>query len=147
MKKYILALILLIIPSLVLAAGSCTTSVDNENGLKIIVFDWTSSAGGAVSGEGTISVTGVILGVLFVPDTDVSDNYDVTIVDSNSMDVIIGVGADQPGSGDMSNNDRIRTPQTTDGANVVLYNTAITPAISNAGNAKHGYIYLILNNN
>ena len=126
-------------------AGSCQSEVRRHQGLKIIRFEWTSDGAGDVSEVGTLNgISGVIIGVKFDPDpTDQpSDLYDVQILNLGGADVLMGVGADAPQARNVTTN--YRTPFNSDGHLVSLYAESLTPAISNAGNAKKGIVNLIM---
>jgi hypothetical protein len=128
------------------AAGSCTTTEirsETTGALLGYQFAWTSDASGDVSSVGAISpACGPIIGVQFVPGAGVSDLYDVTILDGNSVDVLIAVGADLSNTASATSN--YKTPLTAEGGYVNLGNATLTPVVANAGNAKTGTIYLYL---
>lgn len=59
-----------------------------------ITFDWTSNASG-VAEYTTVKVGGLLVRVTFIPDsggTQPSNNYNVTLLDDNDMDVLAGHG-------------------------------------------------------
>lgn len=127
------------------AAGSCASDAKIVKGVRILIFPWTSSSGGAVTEVGSLTgITGVIFGVYFDPDgTDQPTAlYDVTIINDDGFDVLMGLGADLAQAASDSGNKR--TPLTVDGQLVTLYNETLTPAISNAGDAKKGIVYIIM---
>ncbi len=97
---------------------------------------WLSSAGGAVSGNTVDLKRGSLLRVSFVPDgggTQPTDLYDVTILDADGIDILLG------GGGDLSNSAASAfQPETT-----VVPGT-FTPTITNAGDAKGGKIVLVV---
>jgi hypothetical protein len=77
-------------------AGTVTTTTTQGGGVTKYSIAWVCTAGGAVSGNLFDVVRGELLQVKFVPDgggTQPSDLYDVTLVDTNAIDVIAGVGA------------------------------------------------------
>jgi len=140
------ALLIILLSVDVFAAGSCSNSMVKESGLRIISFNWTSDGSGDVSGVGSVTkITGVIMGVLFIPNsTDQPTNlYDVTILNSGGADVLHGVGVDLPQA--TTDTGAYRTPFTTDGGVVVLNNETLEIKVQHAGSAKKGKIFLILN--
>ena len=125
-------------------AGTCTVTTDSDKNTLRVKWTWLSNGSGILSGEGAIRVTGIISGVRFIPDTtDKPDNlYDVTILDENGVDVIIGVGANAPQLVTATGN--YRTPVTTDSQYVSLFEATLTPTIAAAGAAKVGVIEMNL---
>lgn len=118
--------------------GTCDV-VRRKIGSGIIRYQlsWTSSAGGAVSGHPFSVVYGHVIGAQFVPGTAGSqptDLYDATLIDSNSVDLAIGVGAN------LSNATafywRATVPIFQDGE------STLDLVIANAGSAKSGTVVL-----
>jgi len=84
------------------AAGSVTTTETLFGSVKKIVFAWT--AGTAPSHEGLVSATttyaydGAIIGLTTIPGTGTdapTADYDITLTDSASHDVLLGAGANR----------------------------------------------------
>jgi hypothetical protein len=100
-----LGLVLLALTTGVQAAGTVVVTTSGELGNRTQVYRrysvaWTSTAGGAVSGNPFSIVAGRLLSVRFVPGgTTPTDLYDVTLVDSDgtisSGDLLSGTGADR----------------------------------------------------
>jgi len=91
----IVALILLLIPSLVWAAGSVTDSgkVKYSNSVSVLTFTWVGAAsGGAVTATAsTVPIDGYVFMVVTNPgDTAPQDNYDLTLKDSDGVDIMGG---------------------------------------------------------
>lgn len=125
------------------AAGTCTVTTDSDMGVAQVKWSWTCTSGGAVSGEGAIRVSGVVLGVRFVPGSGVTNLYDVYIKDSNDVDILGARGVDLSSTASTSTN--YRTPLTgTDSHKIVLMEQTLTPTVAAAGDAKSGTIYLYL---
>lgn len=105
--------------------------------IREIKWDWLSTDGGAVSSASGYQYTGVIVKAIFKSDaasTDPTDLYDVTILDDNGFDVLIGHGA---------NITKAATVQkTSTDASMFVKDTFLTLTIANAGNAKGGEVYL-----
>lgn len=96
----LVAAILILVGSLQLSAvavGSVVHTVTNlGGGVAKHSVAWTSSAGGVVSGSPFAVGRGWVLGIKFVPNTggtQPTDQYDMTIVDTNSVDIVRGNGA------------------------------------------------------
>lgn len=120
-------------------AGTVTLAVENRKTpecgkiVQRMVFDWTSSAGGAADHE--FELQGYIVKVVTDPDNSAAptDNYDLSIVDEDGADVLIGQGADR----DTANTESFY-PAQADGAIPVFHCGTVTFTIANAGNAKAG---------
>jgi hypothetical protein len=143
MKKLFFLLILLLIPNLLFAAGSCTVSTEKQLDLVYVVWDWLSDASGDVDDASCIStpLTGIIVGVITKPDATAapSDNYDVDIADSTDV-VITGTYLDNR---DTANIERV-TPVQADGNKINLYRDPLELIVANAGNAKQGQLVLVV---
>lgn len=78
-------------------AGTVTVTTSTPRaGVTKYSIAWLSTAGGAVSGNGFAVARGELVQVKFVPDgggTQPTDAYDITLVDTDSVDVIAGLGA------------------------------------------------------
>jgi hypothetical protein len=110
-----------------------------------IGWRWVADGSGDVSGEGGINITGAIVGARFAPDTGDTqplDLYDVTVVDGNGVDILMGVGANAPQS--LTSTTNYRTPVTSDNGFPYLVDEKITPVVAGAGAANAGYIYITL---
>jgi hypothetical protein len=114
-------------------------------GTTKITLGWTSIADGSAAGT-TERVTGEIVRVVFIPGTGgdkPSDNYDLTLLDENGVDVLSGLGANIDADAVSE-----KSPGMTcsDGTNVrAVHRTvsdALTLALTNAGNTKSGQIVL-----
>lgn len=120
-----------------------TESNNAQSGLQKIKWVWTTdSANGAIVASSTAgeanSTTGYYTGyvVRFVtdPTTDApTDDYDVTIIDDDGVDVLLGYGA---------NRDTSTTEQVAEGSLGWIYNSKLSLVIANAGNSKSGIVYL-----
>lgn len=100
--------------------------------IKEIVWEWTSTAGGAAGDVTTKTWTGAIIDVIQVPSGGAapSNLYDVVITDENGADVIGGNGANIAVPG-------VTIKTTADGLGSVC-NSTLTLAVTNAGAAKSG---------
>lgn len=80
------------------AAGTLTvtTTYSASSGMTLYTLAWTSTAGGAVSGNAFAVKRGRIIQVKFVPAAagdQPTDLYDVTLIDEHSIDLLNGQGA------------------------------------------------------
>lgn len=124
-------------------AGTVVQTVENreltECGKLVqrIVFDWTSSSGGAA--DATFLLKGFILKFVTDPDNTAAptDNYDLSIVDEDGADVLIGQGADR----DTATTETVY-PAQSGGAIPVFHAGTVTFTIANAGNAKAGRVVM-----
>ena len=102
-------------------------------GITKYSFDWTSDA----SGNATCAVPnmqGWLVKLVTDPGaTAPTDNYDITLVDENSIDALAGTGADR----DTANTEQVYTVATSAQTPIFL-SGAYTFTVANAGNAKVG---------
>lgn len=119
-------------------AGSVMTFTESRVGpVKKIKAAWTSDdTTGAVSGTTEHYYSGKI--ELLVTDpgaTAPTDDYDLTVADSDGIDVLAGAGA---------NRDTANT-ETVQGTSLgVVANNKLTFAIAAAGNSKIGTVYVYI---
>ena len=106
-----------------------TESSSESSPLQKIKWVWTSTDAGAVSSATTNKYTGEIVRLVTIPSDGPTDNYDVTVLDSDSADVLMGAGA---------NRDTTNTEQVLASSLGVVYDSALTLTIANAGDAKSG---------
>ena len=117
-------------------AGTATVTEHKEKSIKLIKYAWTSDASGDVSQASTSKFDGEILAIATVPDGSAAptDNYDITLTDENSLDVLAGQGA---------NRDTANTEYVTAKENLgVVHDSLLTLVVANAGNAKQGTFYV-----
>lgn len=120
-----------------MAGMVCTITETTHTSVKKIKFAWTSDdAAGTASGTTTSYYTGKILGLATDPGaTAPDDNYDITITDSDSVDVLMGAGA---------NRDEATTEYVLSTSLGAVVNSQLTINVSGAGNAKVGTAYLYI---
>jgi len=79
------------------AVGTIVETFQNHRSVRSLALAWTSSAGGAVSGIPTAEkLSGELLRVTIVPgtgDAEPSNDYGVTLLDDDGIDVLAGKGA------------------------------------------------------
>lgn len=116
-----------------MAAGSVVITEKKFPTVQLITFAWTSDASGNVSGQPTTSFrySGQALYLATVPGAGVS-GYSLTIIDSNSLDLLATLGA--------------RSTSTTEyvkQANLgAVSDDVLTITVSGAGSTKTGTAYL-----
>ncbi|HUX30244.1 MAG TPA: hypothetical protein VMV78_06405 [Thiobacillus sp.] len=102
-----------------------------------VMWDWTSSAGGAADSTTTESFDGQILALATIPNPDgtincwPTDNYDIVIRDADGLDVAHAAGENRDISGEEADDEAA--------LGAVSYST-LTLAVTNAGAAKKGRI-------
>lgn len=117
-------------------AGTATwTRSDRPRGMFRYAVAWTSTAGGAVSGNAETVAVGYLTAVEFVPGaTTPSADYDITLLDQHGFDRLFGEGADLSASAAKMR--MFDPPQLIDGT--------LDLVVANAGNAKNGTVYIWL---
>lgn len=121
-------------------AGTATvTTLDVGRGVTRYSIAWTSDAAGNVSGNSFAVKAGALLQIKFVPaggGTQPTDLYDVTLVDTSSIDVLGGAGANLSNASGTIKAALLGDTYYHDGqANLDL-------VVANAGNAKGGTVIL-----
>jgi hypothetical protein len=108
-----------------------------ENPIRKASWDWLSTDGGVVSSATLKQYTGAIVRVVFESDsgdTQPTDAYDVTILDSDGIDVLQGEGANI--------NRAAPVQKTFSDKQMWVANTTLTLTIAAAGDAKGGEVHL-----
>jgi hypothetical protein len=117
-------------------AGTVTITEESDvEGFEKVVFEWTSSSGGAADATTTGLYTGPIVWAAF-EHAGVTTLYDVVIEDVGSLDILNGNGANL--------NTTSTVYKTKEDKLGVVYYSALTLGITNAGNAKSGTLTLII---
>lgn len=115
-----------------------TITDETYSTIKKVKFAWTSDGSGDASGTSTNSYSGDILGLVTVPgtgDDKPSDNYDLTITNADSVDVLNGSGANRDNT----------NPEYVQGTSLGwVTNSPLTATIAEAGATKSGTAYLYL---
>lgn len=149
MKKLYALILVAVLAGLVLGAGSISETLlrpsdEAQWTMRKVALDWLSDSSGDVSGTTTtVGIDGEIYRVVFQPDssgTQPTDQYDVVLNDDDSMDVLLGLGADLSNAADTQ-----IVPIMTDGTNYygrVAVHGMLTLVVSNAGNAKGGIVII-----
>ena len=119
---------------------SVTFSDSNTQTIRKYTISWTSDASGDATAN-TIVLSGSIARVNFVPGsgaTQPSNLYDITLKDSDGIDILLGAGAD------LSNVTSVTTIPLIS-SNKIVINEKLAIAVSNAGNAKTGTVTIYIN--
>lgn len=119
-------------------AGTVTVTEERYGSLKKVSFAWTSDGSGNADGATTNAYNGAIERLVTVPATAgsaPSDNYDVTVVDEDGVDVLMGAGVDR---------DTATAEQVLASALGCVANDVLTLHVTNAGNAKSGVVHVYL---
>jgi hypothetical protein len=123
-----------------MADAVITCSEETFGSVKKIVWDWTAATDGSGTSQTTKAYTGQICSVTTIPDavTAPSANYDVTITDQDSVDVLNGSGANKSATVT-----EIVTWQL--GVNLgYVANDKLTFNLTNAGDQKKGKCILMI---
>lgn len=113
------------------------TSSSVGGGVARYAFAWTSTAGGAVSGNAQEIVRGRLIAIQFVPaagGTQPSDLYDVTLLNEQSVDLLNSQGANLSNATGLIL--QFDPPLIHDADN------DLDLVVANAGAAKTGTVYL-----
>jgi hypothetical protein len=119
-----------------MAGAISVTATDLGGGVTKYLVDWTSDASGDVTGQTLDMKRGWLFQARFIPDaggTQPSDDYDVTLLDADGVDVLQGGGTDRDNA----------TPEVTHKP-FFLEGGTYVPVVDNAGNAKGGKLALLV---
>jgi len=120
-----------------MAAGTITFVETIIGTVKKIKATWvTGSAGEAAAGTTTEVYSGRFLGLITVPSDTPSDNYTVTVKDSDGVDLLLAAAT--------GNRDQTNTEFIAEASMAGVAMSALTFAVSGAGNSKKGVIYLLI---
>lgn len=117
-------------------AGTVTTTEKTFGSVKKITFDVTTSSDtGAADATTTYRYDGALMLVCTDPgDTAPTDDWDLTLKDSDGVDLLAGAGA---------NRDTTNTEFITSGMGG-LANDTLTLGVTNAGNSKTLKVYVYI---
>ena len=123
-----------------LAAGSASITEEIFNTVKKIVWSWTSGTGETVVADCTTTTfyTGDVLFFVTVPGAGgaaPSDNYDVTILDKDDVDILADAGM---------NRDTASTESVLAASLGTVCNSQLELNIAGAGSANTGVVYLYI---
>jgi hypothetical protein len=117
-----------------MAAGTVTVSETVHGNVKKIAFSWTSGTGaegGTASGTTTHAYDGKLIGITTIPSGAAAptDNYDLTLTDIGTHDVLLGAGA---------NRDTADQESVAEASLGAVAASKLTLAVANAGDSKAG---------
>ena len=123
-----------------MAAGTVTITEKNWGSVKKIKFAWvagTAGDAGTASGATVNAYDGKLILLSTVPSVSAQpdDNYDITITDSDSVDLLAGNGA---------NRDETNTEFVTYANMGAVAGSALTINVSGAGASNEGTAYLYI---
>lgn len=127
-----------------MAVGSLTQTDKTQYTIKKTNLDWLANSSGVLSDGAVTKIHGEILRVTFSPDggsTQPDDNYDVTLKDTETLDVLAGQGANLSES--VVSNICPGVPMkdgTTTSVRPMVVTGALTLAVSGAGSLNAGNI-------
>lgn len=146
MKRCLLALVFALVVLAPLSATGTATMThsrqpagDGAHVYERYTIAWTSTAGGAVSGNPFAVVAGYLTSIRFVPGTggtQPTDLYDVTLTDGGITDLLAGGGADRSNASSSILSWDPKMFQ--DGSRT------LDVAVANAGNAKTGTVVILV---
>ena len=131
------------------AVGSCTRTTRRSADGMVITLNWTADSSGdmtlgGTTGKATFTAHGYLTHYRCLPGTtDPSDNYDVTLLDSDSIDVTRGQMVDQQNAAGQTYDTKYRSNLlNVDGGYLWFMNENLTLTIDNAGNLGTGTVIL-----
>lgn len=107
------------------------------------VFEWTSDGSGNATVVSEVGISGAIARVVFIPSASAAPtaNYDATLTDADSVDVLSGQGTNLSDTVSYSVCPGIPLKDgTTTSTILVIVNSVLTLNITNAGAAKSGKV-------
>lgn len=128
-------------------AGTVTATYRKSTSVRVVDVEWTSDASGDATGK--VALDGQLIKVVTNPSaTAPTDNYDITLVDEDSIDVAGGLLANR----DTTNSEEVYlfkqvtlTGTGSDAAAVPIYHGGlVTFTVAAAGNAKSGVARIYL---
>ena len=127
------------------AAGTVTRQSRRSSDGFEITFTWTADASGDVAdggttGKGVFTAIGYLYSMTFIPGT-AADNYDLTLLDSEDIDVLRGQGLNQQQTTDQTYDTKYRSNfLDVDGKYLFFNNENLTFTIANGGNGGTGVV-------
>lgn len=165
MKRFLvamLAVIFIIIGSggVILAADTGTLVLNSDSriappgssrAVRVIEWDWYSDSSGDCDDSTSKSarasgVTGTVVGLHAIPETGATiptDDYDVTIIDGQGVDVLNGAGTDLNQVNTSVENYRFPTDFLSEGP-IFIADQELTLVVANGGDTQGGVIRLYI---
>lgn len=132
----LVAVVVLALAGAASAAGTVTATEERVSSPHKITLAWTSDGSGNVSGTSTsFAYSGEIIRLVTVPDgvAAPTDDYDVTLLDEDGVDVLMGAGIDR---------DTANTEQVLASSLGCVANDKLQLVISGAGATKQGTVHV-----
>ena len=138
-------------------AGTLTLNSDTRvkasgasRAIRVIEWDWYSDASGDCSEtlKRATAVTGTVIGLHAIPEeggTIPDDDYDVTVIDTNGVDVLNGDGTDLPQA--VTSAENYRCPVDFQNASpIMIVEQDLTLVVAGGGDTQGGVIriYILL---
>jgi len=136
---FLITLFITITSGMSYAAEDFEQKTESWGSLHCMVISWTSAAGGTFTSVPTEKINGLVYYVLTDPDDEAapSDNYDITLKNSNGYDIMGGKLANR----DEATTEVIQPYDSTSGSYLAFpVDGALTLAISDMGNSTSGVI-------
>jgi hypothetical protein len=100
-------------------------------------------AEGGTTGKAVFTAHGFLHSYYTIPDAGAADNYDITLLDSDGIDVLRGQGLNQQQTGDQTYDTKYRSNVlNVDNNYLYFHNQNLTLTIAGGGNLGSGVIYL-----
>jgi len=119
-------------------AGTVTVAERTHTSVKKITWSWTSDASGNADLVTTKAYDGEVRRLVTVPaggGSAPTDLYDVVINDADTVDVLLGSGANRAAAS---------TQQVNASSLGIVAGDVLTLQVTNAGNAKSGTVHLYI---
>ena len=115
-----------------------TATETTHTSVKKIKLAWTSDGSGDATGATSSAYDGKVIALVTVPaggGSAPTDDYDITLTDSDSVDVLIGGGA---------NRDTATTEVVAEASLGAVAGSVLTFTVANAGATKAGTAYVYI---
>ena len=139
--------------TLILNSDTRITPPGSSRAVRVIEWDWFSNSSGdcdvSASGSANASgVTGTVVGLHAVPETGATipaEDYDITIIDGQGVDVLNGAGTNLPQANTSAENYRFPADFLNTGP-IVIVDQELTLVVANGGDTQGGVIriYILL---
>lgn len=117
---------------------SVTITPKTYSSVRKVIFVWVSATDGTATATTTPGFDGEIIGLTTIPaggGSAPTDNYDVTLLDADGHDVLLGAGADR---------DTANTEHVTRASLAGVADSKLTLNIANAGSTKGGTVIVYI---
>ena len=137
--------------TLTLNSDTRFTPPGSSRAFRVIEWDWRSDASGDCDASASLNafaygVTGTVVGLHAVPETGATiptDDYDVTVIDENGVDVLNGAGTNLNQLVASVENYRFPTDFLNEGP-IVIVDQKLTLVVANGGDTQGGVIRLYI---